>query len=99
LPSAETIVEPRDDLERRLVKIWQDVLAVAPIGVLDNFFDLGGHSLLAVRLFARLGSELGVDLPLATLFEAPTIEGLAAFIRNLVRSSVGRSLVAIQRSG
>jgi len=99
LPSAETIVEPRDDLERRLVKIWQDVLAVAPIGVRDSFFDLGGHSFLAVRLFARLESELGVDLPLATLFEAPTVEGLASFVRDLVRPSVGQSLVAIQRSG
>src|SRR6185369_15344584 len=98
-PSPQNRVEPRDDLERRLVKIWQDVLAVAPIGVRDNFFDLGGHSLLAVRLFARLESELGVDLSLATLFEAPTVEGLAVFIRDLVRPSVGRSLVAIQRSG
>jgi acyl carrier protein len=81
------------------VKIWQDVLAVAPIGVRDDFFDLGGHSLLAVRLFARLESEMGVDLSLATLFEAPTIEGQAVFIRDLVRPSVGLSLVAIQRSG
>ena len=98
-PSPETTVEPRDELERRLVKIWQEVLAVAPIGVRDSFFDLGGHSLLAVRLFARLESEMGVDLPLATLFEAPTIEGQAVFIRDLVRPSVGLSLVAIQPSG
>jgi len=98
-PSPETSVEPRDELERRLVKIWQDVLAVAPIGVRDSFFDLGGHSLLAVRLFARLESEMGIDLSLATLFEAPTIEGQAVFIRDLVRPSVGLSLVAIQRSG
>jgi aspartate racemase len=98
-PSPETTVEPRDDLERRLVRIWQDVLGVAPLGVRDNFFDLGGHSLLAVRLFARLESELGVDLPLATLFEAPTVEGLTAFIRNLVRPAAGRSMVAIQRAG
>ena len=81
------------------MKIWQDVLAVAPVGVRDSFFDLGGHSLLAVRLFARLESELGVDLPLATLFEAPTVEGLASFVRDLVRPSVGQSLIAIQRSG
>jgi amino acid adenylation domain-containing protein len=97
--STEPVVEPRDELERRLVRIWQDVLAVGAIGVRDSFFDLGGHSLLAVRLFARLESELAIDLPLATLFEAPTVEGLAAFIRDTARPSVGLSMVAIQRSG
>jgi len=98
-PSPESTVEPRDELERRLVQIWQDVLAVAPIGIRDSFFDLGGHSLLAVRLFARLESEMDVDLSLATLFEAPTIAAQAVFIRDLVRPSLGRSLVAVQRSG
>jgi thioesterase domain-containing protein/acyl carrier protein len=98
-PSAATVVEARDDLERRLVQIWQTVLGVAPIGIRDRFFDLGGHSLLAVRLFARLQSELGVDLPLATLFEAPTIEGLATFVRDLARPSTGHCLVGVQPSG
>jgi acyl carrier protein len=98
-PSPATVVEPRDDLERRLVKIWQNVLGVAPIGIRDHFFELGGHSLLAVRLFAQLQSELRVDLPLATLFEAPTIEGLATFVRDLARTPVGHSLVAIQPLG
>jgi hypothetical protein len=98
-PSPKTTVEPRDELERRLVNIWQDVLAVAPIGVRDSFFDLGGHSLLAVRLFARSSRRWASTCPLATLFEAPTIEGQAVFIRDLVRPSVGLSLVAIQRSG
>src|SRR6185295_14545789 len=51
------------------------------------------------RLFAQLQSELGVDLPLATLFEAPTIEGLATFVRDLARTPVGHSLVAIQPLG
>jgi aspartate racemase len=52
-----------------------------------------------VRLFARLESEMDVDLSLATLFEAPTIAAQAVFIRDLVRPSLGRSLVAVQRSG
>jgi thioesterase domain-containing protein/acyl carrier protein len=95
----EVTVAPRDELERRLVAIWQDVLAVAPLSTRASFFDLGGHSLLAVRMFARLEAELGIDLPLVTLFEAPTIEGLAAFIRGTARPSAGRSLVAIQPTG
>jgi amino acid adenylation domain-containing protein len=92
-------VMPGDALERRLVDIWQEVLSVAPIGIRDNFFDLGGHSLAAVRMFARLEGELGVALPLVTLFEGPTIESLATFIRDTARPAAERSLIPIQLSG
>jgi len=99
---AETVaspVGPRDELERQLIQIWQDVLSVDLVGTRDNFFDLGGHSLLAVRLFARLAEQLRVTLPLATLFQAPTIADLAAFIRGGARPTLGRSLVLIQPHG
>ena len=92
-------VEPRDELERELAEIWRDVLSVGRVGIRDNFFDLGGHSLLAVRMFAWLEERLGARLPLATLFEAPTIEGLAALIRKGTRPASGRSMVAIQPAG
>ena len=91
--------EPRDEVERQLVKIWEELLAVNRIGTRDNFFDRGGHSLLAVRMFARLEECLRIRLPLATLFEAPTIEGLAALVRAGTRLSAGRALVAIQPAG
>src|SRR5262249_32512729 len=65
---------PRDGLELALVKVWEDLLGVAPVGVRDNFFDLGGHSLLAVRLVSRMQRDLGQVMPLAMLFEAPTVE-------------------------
>jgi aspartate racemase len=92
-------VEPRDDLERQIAEVWRDVLLVEHVGIRDSFFDLGGHSLLAVRMFARLEKQRGVVLPLATLFEAPTIEGLAEAIRRGTRPTSKRSLVAIQPAG
>ncbi|MET0340901.1 MAG: amino acid adenylation domain-containing protein [Polyangiales bacterium] len=74
-------IAPRDKLEASLARVWEEVLGTREPGVRDSFFALGGHSLLAVRMFARVQREHGVDLPLATLFEAPTIEYLAERIR------------------
>jgi amino acid adenylation domain-containing protein len=71
----------RSPLEHTLANIWSEVLDVQTIGVNDNFFELGGHSLLAVRLFAQIKKRLGKRLPLATLFQAPTVAQLAAVIR------------------
>ncbi|WP_202918692.1 non-ribosomal peptide synthetase [Saccharothrix deserti] len=74
-------VEPRDDDERRLAQIWREVLSMpadAPLGVHENFFALGGHSLTATQMLARVRVALDVDLPLATLFAAPTIAELCA---------------------
>lgn len=71
---------PETQLEKSLAAIWADVLEVKAIDINDNFFDLGGHSLLAVRLFAQIEKKLGKRLPLATLFQAPTVAQLAAVI-------------------
>jgi pristinamycin I synthase-3/4 len=72
---------PRDALELRLVRLWEELLSVQPIGVGDDFFELGGHSLTAVQLVARLQRSLGVSLSMATLVRHPTIESLAAVLR------------------
>ncbi len=73
-------VAPRTDVERALAGIWENLLGVSRVGVRDDFFELGGHSLIAVRLFARMKKTFGVDYPISTLFERPTIEGCASLI-------------------
>ncbi|WP_281955801.1 type I polyketide synthase [Pseudophaeobacter arcticus] len=60
-----------------LVEIWQDLFALEPIGIHENFFALGGHSLLATQLNARIASRLGADLSLAAVLNAPSIAELA----------------------
>jgi thioesterase domain-containing protein/acyl carrier protein len=86
-------------LELKLQRIWQKVLAVSPIGMDDNFFELGGHSLLAVRLFAQIEKSLGRNLPLATLFQAPTIRSLAEVLRKDGWAAPWSSLVLLQSGG
>ncbi len=73
-------VAPRDSLEDGLIRVWERVLGVSEIGVTDDFFELGGHSLLAARLMAEIEAELGLTVPLSSLFSTPTIEGLAGTI-------------------
>jgi amino acid adenylation domain-containing protein len=73
-------VAPRNDLERSLAMLWQEMLGIAEIGVHDNFFELGGHSLMATQLISRLRDAYRVELPLRNLFETPTLAGLAALI-------------------
>jgi amino acid adenylation domain-containing protein len=72
---------PADELEEALAGIWQRLLGVQRVGSRDSFFVLGGHSLLAVRLFAQIQRRFSVNLPLAILFERPTIAFLAEAIR------------------
>lgn len=79
-PDEATLVLPRTPVEKCLVAIWQDVLRLERVGITDNFFMIGGHSLLATQIVFRIRQQLRIDLPLRSLFEHPTVAGLAAYI-------------------
>lgn len=96
---ADDYIAPTDSVQLRLARIWEEILAKRPIGIRDSFFDLGGHSLLAVRLMRRIEREFRRSVALAALFEAPTIEQLAAILQQ-PQSTSGTSLVVpIQPKG
>lgn len=95
---ATPAASPADLLELRLLDAWQRVLGKREFGVRDRFFDVGGHSILALRLLNEVERDTGVALPLAHLFEAGTVEAMAAALRG--RAPVaGGHLVALQRDG
>jgi amino acid adenylation domain-containing protein/thioester reductase-like protein len=73
----EAFVAPGTALERELAAMWSEVLGTEPIGVHDDFFELGGHSLLATQLVSRVREAFRLELPLAQLFEKPTIAAMA----------------------
>ena len=102
-PAAElanaTASNMEDATTRELARIWQQLLGVKSVGIHQNYFDLGGDSVLAVRLFAEIEKVFRVKLPLATLFDAPTIHDLAGILRSEAPSNGWSPLVAIQESG
>jgi amino acid adenylation domain-containing protein len=104
-PSAEDLqlssdfVAPRDAVESKLVNLWERLLGVKPIGVKTNFFELGVHSLQAAQLFFQISKAFGKDLPISLLFKAPTIEGLAEYVREQGNKANFATLIPIQPVG
>jgi amino acid adenylation domain-containing protein len=102
--TSESFVNSHNDIEHKLIKIWEDLLGVEPIGIKDDFFELGGNSLLAVRLFAEIERKFAKKLPLAVLFPSSTVEAIAQIIHQesvLVNTPKANysSLVEIQPQG
>ncbi|MEM7345915.1 MAG: amino acid adenylation domain-containing protein, partial [Chloroflexota bacterium] len=96
---AKRLTTPRDALEFQLAELWSEVLRLDEVGIDDNFFELGGHSLLAVRLMSAIEQKFGQLLPLATLFQAPTIAQLSQLLQETSDNVLWSSLVPIQTQG
>ena len=99
LPQCESsakYVAPRDDIERQLAAIWEEVLDRKSIGIEDNFFNTDGYSLTIVRLFTRINKAFRTSLPITTIFNAPTIAQLADVLRG---RAIYSALVPVQTRG
>jgi len=89
---------PRNEVEEKLVKIWEEVLKVEKIGINDNFFELGGHSLRATSVAAKIHKELNVEVSLREIFKTPAIRGLSEYIKGLEKN-IYASIEPIEGSG
>ena len=88
---------PRNDLERQVAELWQELMGLEPIGVEDDFFELGGHSLLATEVTARLRRAFGVDIALRDLFEDnPTVARVATLIGERLQASEAPEEAAVE---
>jgi acyl-CoA synthetase (AMP-forming)/AMP-acid ligase II/thioesterase domain-containing protein/acyl carrier protein len=90
---------PRTSVEKKMARIWTEVLGTPQVDLRDSFFDLGGHSILAAQLVARIEKEFRIHTPLAILFQRPTIAQLAEFLSETKVSHPFGSLVPIQSQG
>ncbi len=98
--SAPTIIGPRDNVEWRIARMWENLLGQTDICMSANFFELGGHSLTAVQLMGQIKQEFMIDLSLAALFQQPSIAELAALVRQQSPMERGHDcLVPIRAKG
>jgi amino acid adenylation domain-containing protein/FkbM family methyltransferase len=81
------LVAPRTPVEQQIANIWMEVLGLKRVGIHQNFFELGGHSLLATQVISRLRDAFAVTLPVHSLFESPTVSGLALTIERACATS------------
>jgi amino acid adenylation domain-containing protein len=91
-------VPARDETERELLSLFEQLLDIRSIGISDGFFQLGGHSLLAVELMARIEKQFGRQLPLGAIFQGDTVADLAARLRE-PRPMQSSPLVLLERGG
>ena len=85
------VQQPSTEIEKRLVVLWEELLGIAPIGTEDNFFETGGNSLVLTQFIASAREEFSLDLPLASVFESPTIGNISVIIEELIERSRSRN--------
>jgi thioesterase domain-containing protein/acyl carrier protein len=90
---------PRDATELFLFSVWSELLGTENFGIRHNFFDLGGHSLMAVALSSRVGEVYGEKMSVRTVFDYPTVERLADYLRQEVSFLPPSALIPIQPRG
>jgi amino acid adenylation domain-containing protein len=90
-----SFVAPRTPIEEMLASIWADVLRIEIVGVHHNFFELGGHSLLATQVISRVRDTFAVELPLRSLFEAPTIAEFASRVENSLSNGQSQEVLPL----
>jgi amino acid adenylation domain-containing protein len=88
---------PRTAVEEIVAGVWEEVLGLDSVGVVEDFFELGGHSLHTTRVVARLNKIFQIELPVRALFEARTVRSLAAVLEKASRSWRGTPLPALER--
>jgi len=98
-PATQPAPEPVKELEKKLERVFAEVLDMQRVGIEEDFFDLGGESILAVKLCLHLERALGREIPLATLYEAPSIRELAAYLGNPASHRCERGVLPLQPSG
>jgi phthiocerol/phenolphthiocerol synthesis type-I polyketide synthase E len=79
---------PETEAERVIAEMWQELLGIERIGVHDDFFGLGGHSLLATQIVSRVRDRFGLELPLKSVFEAPTVARYAALVEAAIMAEI-----------
>ena len=84
-------VPPSNDLEQRIAGLFEDLLGIAPVGALDQFFEMGGNSLLGLQLLSRMKSDLGAEVRLEWLFEASSVADLAELVRLIEEEKASRT--------
>lgn len=95
----EEVLSPRNEIEEKLVTLWEDVLGIHPIGIKDDFFKLGGHSLLAARVIAQVEKSFDCRLHLSTFTEEATIEKMAEIIQKTDLVTGIPTVVQLQQRG
>src|SRR5262249_19285230 len=94
--SSGPYVPPQTPIERKLARIWSEILNVRRVGLRDNFFDLGGESFSAYRLMSRIRAKFAYDLPLTAIFQAQTLGELSELVASAAELEGERLIVRMQ---